>query len=690
MVINQELSLRAQVFQYFSDHPNLASSRSNGEFYNAFAIKSEKAKNKLRTYKAQYNEQLIGFTRTQKNKVINPRNINRNIRNITKINEIQKLDRWALNKKKIEIWKLPDQDLKDLFIKFVGFRGHLDKNGYAVLDPKGEIHRGQAVPEPVDEITDYYWGIQDYQVEFIITYRDHFNILDIWGRGFGKTWVVKWIIQISMKYEADKFLYFSLTDVAFEVANDVYIWGQSNNAIVAKDTVQVLKKVSGRQASYQKFSLINGARFEVHGIRTSTTLGYHGWILIMDDIIDEQHKRLPHLQKSLERKWNSQYSKIRRKKLLMVNTRKFVGDFFDFMIDQFEKKANVFGKRKGAINLRFLLHISLKTPYRTLFYEGDIAGYREFITRFEKGRIEYDKDDIIAPWYFPEEIKAMRLENLKVFYAEMMGNPRSIEGGNWQRSDLRFVSFFEQMDYEAVIMFIDPAWTVSEHSDASGVVILGIKKELYQNRRMYTVFRAYEVKLKIKAWQERDKNGKSITHQGILDFIEEKFQWIKSQFTMGQRILVMVETNSGGQIIIDVAVAESDNYEFAGCFPEEELLKKLAYSKMDKNERIDSQLYDTIKNKDMEFLDVLDDGVLINEILLFDDLDEDHAIDALAKGKHVLHTMKRRDVARARLRAREILEDQKRWKEKLIEERFDMQGIKGIRRQSKDKRVMLR
>lgn len=624
----------------------------------------------------------------------------------------KKLDRWALNPKKIRIWELSDRDLKDLFVKFVGFRGyyskeinHIDGLGYAILDVSGEIHAGEAIPEPIDEITGEYWGIQDYQAEFILIYRDNFNILDIWGRGFGKTWVVKWIIQFSMKFEADKILYFSLTNVAYEVANDVYIWAQQHDAIVARDTVKTdPKKLTGRIASYQQFSLINGARFEVHGISTATTLGYHGWIIVFDDIIDEQHKRLPVKQKDLERKWNSQYSKIRRKKLLMVNTRKFAGDFFDFIINQFEKKGRTYEKKKGTINYKFLLHISLKTPYREIFYEGDIAGYRAFVDALEKNLIHYDEYNTIAPWYHPEEFRAMKLESIKSFYAEMMGVPRILGGGWIRRSDIRYRSYYQAEWYEAVAINVDPAFTITNDSDESGIVVKGLKFELIDNRRQFTVFKAFGLKVKHRTWYEeydpRDpnldltfasivvKDGKQmVEHLGLLEIINIQYKWAREQFPQARSFIVPIETNSGGIVIIDAARAEPDKYEFAGA-----IVEVTHVAGMDKKDRIDSENYDPIKNGDQEYMDYLADSKLIEQTINFPDSEYLDVLDADAMGTSELKKLKRiaKPDERRRMLIKEAEErrriaDEEQWEREMG--KFPVRG--GGYYESKKRRSML-
>ena len=539
--------------------------------------------------------------------------------------EVPKKDR-SISPIKKSLWSLTDVELINEFRKFVGY-----------VDKRGNIHRGEAIPEPIDEITGEYMGIADYQLAFILEYRDNPNILMIWARGHGKTWIFTWIVEISMKYEADKFLYFSLTDIAYTVADWIYIWAQNRGFIVDAETTRANKKISGRKSTYQKFTLINGARYEVHGIRTSSTLGYHGWIIMMDDIIDEQHKRLPHLQKALEMKWNHQYSKIRRKKLVMCNTRKFAGDYFDFIINQFEKKGILLQQKGGVGVQKYSLYISHKTPYKGLGYSGQIKGYRRFLADLERNRITYDDTKVLAPWFHVDDFIAMKAENLKSFFAEMIGNPRPLEGGNWQKEDLKFILGYEPFDYEAVGIVVDPAWTITETAAESGITIVGLRLQMKEDRRQYSVFKSWGKKLKVKKWTDK-QTGKE--HEGLLDFVQKQFEWMDLYFPHVRTKFVIFELASGGQVMVDIAIAEQEIYTFAAYIPEE----YEGYPKTNKLDRIDSELFDVIKNQDVDFVDTLEEGGLIFQILTFPDCDYYDQIDALALAISYLRKMKTTDI----------------------------------------------
>lgn len=461
------------------------------------------------------------------------------------------LDSYAMNPKKIDIWSLPDQELKDLFRVFVGY-----------VDAAGVIHKGEALPEPIDEITNEYVGITGYQVDSILTYRDEDNILNIWFRGAGKTWKSSWILEFCMKYTAEKYLYFSLTDIAYIIADWVYIWAARQNAIIDSETKKVYGKISGRKASYQKFGLINGARYEIHGIRSSSTLGYHGWVIIFDDIIDEQHRRLPHLQLALQNKWNSQYAKIRRKKLIIDNTRKFAGDFFDFIIDQFEKKGKRYKNRKGKIANKYTLTIDLKSPYVDLCYKGDIEGYRTFASAVENNTFKYDATQIIAPWYTPEDFEVMKLEDIESFYAEILGIPMKVMGGMVEPHDIFYVN--RPLHREGIQMCgigVDCAETDNIENDMQAVVSCIMTSELIEKKqyKKFTFCKSHVKHMPIRNIKLNNPDdfrfdfvseGGYKVRRGLIETVQLHVEFHKRYYPE-TTLIIAVERGGGGITVID-------------------------------------------------------------------------------------------------------------------------------------------
>lgn len=527
---NDPTSLQGRIVQYLKDHPLIWDKNKFGqnlELYEVFEAKGKIMKAQVRNAKQFYLDKIERELDSQiafSDPILNVKDkIKKKIKQLHSKQE-GVFDEYALNPEKVNIWSLSDDDLVDLYIKFVGYIGYENVDGKAIIDSKGEIHRGEAIPEPIDEITGDYMGIQEYQAEAILTYRDNDNILNIWFRGGGKTWKSSWIVEFTQKYKCEKFLYFSLTDVAYIVANWVYVWAQNQEAIVQDSVVKEKKKLTGRKDSYQKFTLINGARLEIHGIRTASTLGYHGWVIIFDDIIDISHKRLTHLQDTLQTRWNSQYSKIRRKKFIMDNTRKFEGDFFDFIITQFETKAEAFKQRKGYIPKKYTLCIDLKTPYTDLQYMGDIAGYRKFIDDMNADRIRYNINKIIAPWYEADDFEIMKLEDWESFYAEMLGNPKSLEGGMVKPSDIVYVQrphFAEGVQMGGC--GIDCASTEDENNDYTAVESCLMSAILNKEKK--------QVEKRFTFW--KSDVSRMLARNHVVENINDPFDWIDDK---GRRI----------------------------------------------------------------------------------------------------------------------------------------------------------
>ena len=698
-------SFRKIVIRYCSEHPfllKLSKRKQNDKLYEAFGAETESEKNQIREAKVAYFDLLeASLGEGYKEKILDQKKTLNKGKKIKKA-ESGVFDRFALNPKKIDLWSLDDRDLVDIFVKFVGYIGHEDRNGYAVLDPDGEIHKGEALPEPIDDITGEYTGIQQYQADWILTYRDNSNILNIWGRGEGKTWKTSWIIQLGMKYECDKFLYFSLTDVAFIVANWVYIWAQNNDAIIDSDTVKVKKKVTGRKDSYQKFSLINGARMEIHGIRTASTLGYHGWIIIFDDIIDKSHKRLPHLQKDLETRWNSQYSKYRRKKFIMDNTRKFPGDFFDYIIEQFEKKGEAFKKRKGYLPDKYKLCIDLKTPYTELQYTGGIAGYRQFIDDMNKDKIPYNTNNILAPWYTSDDIEIMILEDWESFHAEMMGNPKALEGGMVKPSDLLFVKrphFSEGVQMGGT--GVDCASTEDENNDYTGIVsclMAGVyDAEKKRTNKQFTFFKAdirrvlarnIEVENENDPFDWIDEKGRKI-RRGIIETVQLHYEYWKREYP-NKPYIVAWERNNAGIAIMEQGLRLFRNQEeieiekgnwvrctFPGRLVEDPnqaiRLKKKKKANVrlgithlkEKKTRIYSELQFPIKHKLVRFTYKLEESLLVAQLLSYPRGKHDDGPDAAGMIKDELN---RRWTPRGLLmKPRQLIQEEKKI-ERLIEQ----------------------
>jgi len=391
MVINREPSLRARVFRWFENHPNEAYERSCANLYEAFEATTEEEKVYLRTCKRDYLDEVTDYW--GKKKVLFKR---------------------KSKKKAPEFIVLPKSEWQ-LFREFVGY-----------IDDEGKIHEGEAIPEPIDVDTGEFKGVLWYQEEGfeIIEYND--NILILWPRGHGKTWLLAWYIEWNMKHSVYKAMYLSITDVINDVADWVYEWAFANNLLAEGDNVD--KTI--RRSTPKNFRLTNGSKFKIFSIMDKKIRGKHDYTIFLDDIIEEGSLTHPSYQRMLERRWNSTISKMRRQKLVIVNTRVYEGDFIEYLVKQFENKQKIMNQKKPGDTYKWDLYIDLRTPF--LPAPPDEPSDAEGFWIDENG-----ERLLLAPeLYTLEHFEAMEADDYESFMAEMMQNPTSIRGGMLNPEDL--------------------------------------------------------------------------------------------------------------------------------------------------------------------------------------------------------------------------------------------------------------
>ncbi len=290
-----------------------------------------------------------------------------------------------IKKNKYEVVAIiPKHQWQD-FCEFVGYRGYKTPEGKIVIDHtytledieytdyngikqfrKGNrwnypYYDGEAEPKPEDEETREETGILLYQLAGFKFIEEHDNILILWPRGHGKTWLLAWYIEWNMKHSLYKAMYLSITDVYNDVADWVYDWADINGHIPEAHKAKGAQ--SQRRQTPKSFTLKNGSKFKVFGVMDKKVRGKHGYTIFMDDVIEEGSERNPSRQRDLERRWNATLSKMRRGKLIIVNTRVYKGDFIEYLINQFERKYNIMLDRKPEDATKWKLHMFILTPY---------------------------------------------------------------------------------------------------------------------------------------------------------------------------------------------------------------------------------------------------------------------------------------------------------------------------------------
>jgi len=329
------------------------------------------------------------------------------------------------------------------------------------------------------------------------------------------------------------------------------------------------------------FTTKDGVKFNCYGLKSKDILGMHpdefgekrGLALIVDDPMDESFEMYKAKERDLENRWESTIANINPSKLIISGTRKFEGDFLEFIADRYTDTISHF----------------FRTPYNS---DGTV----------------------LCPKKWTLELLAAKRAEIGEyrFSSEYMGDPQPITGGVWVEDNIHWASEIKLwQDYETVCISVDPAWTTNPESDFTSIE---------------TIFKGKDGKYLVLS----DESG-HFTFDEIFTRIEAKFNDIKTQYKNIQ-IVVAIETNGGGRILIDIARARQFNFA--------NHILEVKHSRA-KEERI-MALEVPIKNGSIEFMVNLKDKELIWEILTFPKCKRFDALDALAMGFTELEKMRRR------------------------------------------------
>lgn len=540
--------------------------------------------------------------------------------------------------------------IKKLIQDFKEFVGYVDRNG--------TIHEGHAMPYPIDK-HGVYLGILPHELKAFVKILKCLRkgIMLKWFRGAGKTYIVTWIAEWTMKRLGYPWIYLSETDVITDVAYWVFQWATRHAAIV--HTI-----AGGKKNTYKGFDLANGAKWRIFTYLGEKMVGKHGWYLILDDIIKKKQENKPSEIKKSKMQWLYSIKWMNILGLIIAGTRKFEGDTIEFL----------------EINVKDLT-IDILVPY---VMEGEFPNWKPIIG---KDGHEIMSVPELYNWQELEDKKYTPTDDdqdpVKAFMTEMMQDPRVLEGGSWQEDDLIYITHYDTWDYEAACIAVDPAFTIGEDSAETGISVILLHKELakYKNRQ-FLVIRSYGAKLKVQDWSEVNRFGKKVKHKGILTRIEELYQFIRVQIPGLRTIIVVIETNSGGDIIVQQIEYESDKYDFAG-----HVIEVKHNSQISKFNRIDKELYSPIKMGYMKFLDILKKSRLEMQILQFPNSKLIDELDSVGMGKDELNKVKRVSTANER-RNRILADTQRRLEDNLNRKWSETMGIRSVRPEPSKQRSM--
>ena len=449
------------------------------------------------------------------------------------------------------------RDAEKDFIEFCGFRGYYDKKGYPVIDVthtreerevidnetgeiieieyvyefKYEYHKGEAHPEPVDE-KNVYWGILPHEVEGFHAIRRYLKtgIMFKWPRGAGKTYLACWFIEWSMSRLGYPWLYLSETAIMNDVAFWIWQWAQKTNQVASSSR-------GDKQNTYTQFELNNGAALRIYGYLEEKSVGQHGWYLAFDDIIKKKWSEKPSEVKKAKMQWTYSLSHIKRKGLMIFGTRKFIGDPLEFL----EKVVN-------------RMHIEVKTPY---IMEGE----------FPDWNIKYDestgKEILWCPELYTHESLDERkvtpteddVDPMEAFKAEMMQDPSALGGYMVGPEDLEFTTMPNFKDNVHMVgIGVDLSWADDKDSSDMCAVVSCIGHSVQIDKKWYRRFTFIRSDVARMPLYDDVVDGRS--RKGVYTIIGEHFKYLRKYFPHIP-LIIAIERNSGGMVIIKVAMREN-------------------------------------------------------------------------------------------------------------------------------------
>lgn len=560
--------------------------------------------------------------------------------------EVRQLQKKAKTKEHEVVAVIPKAQWQ-AFEEFVGYRGYKDATGIHVdhsfhlekLIINNQLHiervwnhpyhPGEAIPEPVDETTGEEIGILWYQLQGFRFIEENDNVLILWPRGHGKTWLLAWYIEWCMKHSTYKCMYLSITDVINDVADWVFDWADANGLLASGQKKSTGSKTVRRDTPVS-FNLKNGSKFKIFSVKDKKIRGKHGYTIFMDDVVEEGSQTHPSYQLELQRRWNKTISKMRRNKLIIVNTRVYQGDFIEYLMVQFDKKFQVMQKARPQDANRWKLHVDIKTPYlhskdkewyiRNNYSESVMPPFGE--ADIEGLVLHEDKRVLIAPeLYTHEHFEAMQAEDLESFMAEMMQDPTPLSGKRWK--SVKFKDQIKDMhEYDLMFYYIDRATTTNDTSDYTGW-LQGLREKAKQ----------------------RERNGPYIAKRLIInDFtdhitMEELMYRLSKDIDLFHRrwsyisIIIIIEKQGGGDDFY-ASIQTRSEFEHEGKkiknYIRECAIVHPETSTGDKGQRIRNRLGGPLDNYLIRFLKSLQGSMVVKQVLDHPYNDKIDALDALS------------------------------------------------------------
>jgi len=333
------------------------------------------------------------------------------------------------------------------------------------------------------------------------------------------------------------------------------------------------------------------------------------WIAI-DDPIDISFRKERHKEETLELHFAATLYGIQPDKWSFTGTRKFEGDFFDYIDITFGAEPDYVGYVRGIWEDEAkgeLLCPEMFTHPKLPSYEQDLKDGKEDLARVRKHVGEY------------------------VWWSDYMQEPKVITGGIWKVEVVSDIETPPVKSYDCILIGIDRATTKGKDSDYTGCV---------------------------EVWHHVVNESRLITHdytdkislEDLLILINDRVIEIRNSYSR-MEIRIIVEQQGGGDDFIENAL---NRIEFTKIGSDVNGVKKLiripnkireyaiiipVSNRGEKYGRIKDRLHAPVMNKRLQILRNLKGSEVYKELGDFDGntpLVNDDALDALANIEHEL------------------------------------------------------
>ncbi|MBD3196094.1 MAG: hypothetical protein GF317_13635 [Candidatus Lokiarchaeota archaeon] len=446
-------------------------------------------------------------------------------------------------------------------IKFVGFRGYIDNEGWCHLDLHGPKHEGEAYPPPIVPITkhnkdnlirltgkrekelgtQFYLGILPYEVDimvdmFVLREWGHRNIMVLMSRGQGKTYINSWDNQMGLKWFDQNIMMLSSTNAKLKIGNWTYLWALRNGYLSNPEKY-------ARKSTYQHFELLNGMRMDIYDFMDEDMVGSHNFKLKLDDIVKKRWKHRPtDNQKAIEH-WQSNINYITETGIEIYGTRKFEGDILNHMMKTIAD-----------------LIVIKRSPFTSCIHNPSVNENGVYDVCHECK----DKALLAPEIHSYNELMDKKEEDYDAWHSEMMQNPHRKEGGMVDPADIYYTK--QPVFSHDIIMGgtgVDCADTLDESNDFVGIVSCVMFKKRIERRwtRRFIFYntdvarrlaRNVEVKERKKPCDWVDPTGARIV-RGIIETVELHCREFKRRFPE-KRYIIAWERNKSGIAILEQAL----------------------------------------------------------------------------------------------------------------------------------------